>query len=102
MMLTQERADILTSFFTKDLDQAQKIFDMDLEDALAVVNAEGYDFSAEELEAYNEALKQNLKQGELDDSDLDNVSGGVVVSTGVMIACGLGGFAAAFACNKKW
>ena len=101
-MLTQERADIISQFLADDQERARVLLDLEPEEALAKINAEGYDFTVKELIEYCDALKLAIAEGELNPDDLDNVSGGVVVSVGVMIACGVGGFVAGFAVSKKW
>lgn len=101
-MLTQERADIMSQFLADDQDRAKKLLDMEPEEAMAEINAAGHDFTVKELNEYCEALKLAISQDELNPEELDNVSGGVAVSVGIMIACGVGGFVAGFACNKKW
>lgn len=101
-MLTQERADIISQFLADDQERARMLLDLEPEEALEKINAAGHDFTVEELIEYCDALKLAIADGELNADDLDNVSGGVVVSVGVMIACGVGGFVAGFAVSKKW
>lgn len=101
-MLTQERADIISQFLADDQERARMLLDLEPEEALEKINAAGHDFTVEELIEYCNALKLAIADGELNADDLDNVSGGVVVSVGVMIACGVGGFVAGFAVSKKW
>lgn len=102
-MLTQERADIISQFLADDQERAKTLLDLEPEQALEVINAAGNDFTVEELVEYCDALKLAINDTELKPDDLDAVSGGsVTVSVGVMIACGVGGFVAGFACNKKW
>ena len=101
-MLTQERADIISKFLADDQERAKKLFEQEPAEVLKVLNGAGYDFTVEELNEYGAALKQAATQGELKEDDLDTVSGGVAVSVGIMIACGVGGFAAGFVCNKGW
>lgn len=102
-MLTQERADIISQFLADDQERAKTLLDLEPEQALEVINAAGNDFTVEELVEYCDALKLAINDIELKPDDLDAVSGGsVTVSVGIMIACGVGGFVAGFACNKKW
>ena len=101
-MLTQDRADIISQFLADDQERARMLLDLEPEEALEKINAAGHDFTVEELIEYCNALKLAIADGELNADDLDNVSGGVVVSVGVMIACGVGGFVAGFAVSKKW
>lgn len=103
-MLTQERADMISKFLADNQERAEKLFEQEPAEALKALNAAGYDFTEEELKEYGEALKLAVTRGELKEDDLDSVSGGAVitVSVGVMIACGVGGFAAGYVCNKGW
>lgn len=101
-MLTQERADIISQYLADDQERAKALVALEPAEALVQINAAGYDFTVEELVEYCEALKLAVADGELNADDLDNVSGGAVVSVGIMIACGVGGFVAGYICNKSW
>lgn len=102
-MLTQERADIISQFLADDQERARVLLDMEPAEALEKINAAGYDFTVQELVEYCDALKLAIAGEELNADDLDSVSGGaVMVSVGIMIACGVGGFVAGFAVSKKW
>lgn len=101
-MLTQERADIISKYLTDDQARAERLLGMEAEEALNEINSDGYDFSAEELNEYCEALNATIAQGELKADDLDSVAGGVAVSIGICIACGVAGAVAGFITNKSW
>lgn len=101
-MLTQERADIISQYLADDQDRAKALLDMEPAQALKEINSAGYDFTEEELIEYCNALKLAIAGDELKPDELDTVAGGVVVSVGVMVACGVAGFAVGFACSKKW
>lgn len=79
MTLTQERADILTEILTADVERAKNLFALEsMEEALTQINALGNDFTLEELNEYDMALKASVKQGELNADVLDDVAGGVI------------------------
>lgn len=101
-MLTQERADVISKYLADDHDRAKALLDMEPAQALTEINSAGYDFTEEELIEYCNALKLAISGDELNPDELDAVSGGVAIGLGVMIACGVAGFAAGFVCAKKW
>lgn len=99
-MLTQERADILTKLLSADTAKAEELLNMEPAEALAAINAAGYDFTMEELNEYARALKMAKADGELDPEELENVSGGLgLVGAGL---CIVGGVVLGIACNAKW
>lgn len=100
-MLTQERADKLTQYLEEDTNRTKMLFELEAEDAARKINADGYDFTAEELLDYGKALQAAASKEELDVEDLEQVAGGVVtVSIGIMIACGAGGAVVGFLATK--
>lgn len=109
-MLTTERAQVLTNYLTADPENAQKLLAMEPENALAVINGAGHDFTREELCEYCDAFKaavtqSSLDNGELNPGELDQVAGGVVLTTGIVLglaACFAGGMAIGIACGAKW
>ena len=104
-MLTQERADLLSNYLSTHLEETEVLLTLEPEEALAKINAAGIDYSIEELKEYCDVLKTSLPKDELDGTDLDNVTGGVVATTcaiGWMIACGAGGALAGIAVHAKW
>ena len=99
-MLTQERADILTNFLSADTAKAEALLNMEPVDALAQINAVGFDFTIDELMDYARALKVAKADGELTSDELDDVSGGFgLVAAG---CCIVGGIVLGIACNAKW
>ena len=82
-MLTQERADMLTSFISSDLERGSKLLSLDAEEALKQINAYGNDFTLSELAEYGKALKAEVEEtkGELDPEALDGVAGGTLIAT---------------------
>ena len=104
--MTMERADALTKYLTADPENAKNLLAMDPVDALAVINAAGYDFTVEELIEYCNAFKAAATQdGELDAEALENVAGGIVLTGGMvlgLLGCFAGGAAIGIACGAKW
>lgn len=77
-MLTQDRAEMLAEYMEADLQRAKALFEMDVEDALVKINADGYDFTVEELQEFAlelEKASQN-SEGELGEDELETVAGG--------------------------
>lgn len=102
-MLTQERADILSRILEEDPERAKELIAKEPEDAVQQINSLGYDFAVQELVDFGNAVRVAASSGELAEEDLASVSGGLVtVSIGIMIACGIGGFALGFVANKSW
>ena len=103
--MTKERAEILTQYLTSDPYRAKDLLALEPDEALAKINAEGYDFTIDELNEYCEAFKAAVAQGELSEDELDSVAGGLVLTTGMVIglaACFVGGTAIGIAAGAKW
>lgn len=88
MVLTNERAEMLANYLTADVNKAKKLIDLPVEDALKEINAEGFDFSIDELKDFGEILQNVVsvanEDGEIDADTLDNIAGGVVISAAVL------------------
>ncbi len=87
--MTQERIEKLTSYLTSDVENAKVLVDLDVEEALKKINADGNDFTLDELKEYAEQMKAvaaSQSEGELSADALDNVAGGVVISAAVLSA----------------
>ena len=88
MVITNERAELLANYLKADPARAKELLEMNVEDALAKLNSEGYDFEEDELLAFDE-LMANVKEdenGELDQKTLDAVSGGfITVGTAALV-----------------
>lgn len=77
MRLTDERGKELMEYFEADPAKAQELLELPAEEALAKINADGHDFTQEELEAFDSILCAAPEMGgELDANDLDAVAGG--------------------------
>lgn len=90
-MLTDEKVQKLTDFLSSDPERMEKLFEMDVEKAQAQINAEGYDFTVDELKEFAQAVVNVAKKnnGELDAESLDNVSGGVLTVATVSCVCAI-------------
>jgi lactobin A/cerein 7B family class IIb bacteriocin len=93
-----ERADKLSEILTADPERAKTLFSLEPAEALSQINALGNDFTLDEINEYGQAVRKAAAQGELDDSELDNVAGGVIpVVAGMAISAGV-----SFAVSKRW
>ena len=88
MALTNERAEVLAKYLTDKKDDGFAILDLEAAEAAAKINADGYDFTAEELKEFADLLQKSAAGDELDESSLDDVSGGIVPVIGTVIICG--------------
>ena len=77
MILTNERAETLA----KILNEMPEILERSVEEALGIVNGKGNDFTAEELHDFADLIELIQKKDELDESSLDDVSGGALFTT---------------------
>lgn len=95
MALTNERAELLSNYLSADKDRAEELLKLSPEDALAKINGDGYDFTAEEMNEFGKELADmvaKVRSGEeLDTDALDQVAGGGPV--GVIAAGAVVGFA---------
>lgn len=81
MALTNERVEILMKYLVGKGEESYGIFELDVNEAVAKINADGYDFNAEELHDFADLMEISQKKGELDESSLDEVSGGALFTT---------------------
>jgi hypothetical protein len=104
--MQQEKVELLTQYLTSDPERAKELLELDPKEAVKRINADGYDFTVDELNEYNKALKAVVAQeGELNEGELESVAGGIVL-TGTMVAglllCFAGGTAIGVAAGAKW
>jgi len=79
MTLTKERVEKFTGFLTDNEDLVPKLLEATPEEAVKQINAQGHDFTVAELHEFKDAWLATAKgDGELNESALDNVSGGLV------------------------
>lgn len=80
MALTNERAELLSNYLTADKDRGAELLKLSPEEAMAKINADGYDFTAEEMTEFGKELADivaKMSSGEeLDADTLDQVAGG--------------------------
>ena len=75
--MDQERMLKLGELLNEDAAFTEEILQKSPDEAVAILNAKGYDFTKEELIAFGEALVSVCKgEGELNDAELDEVTGG--------------------------
>ncbi len=76
-MLTEERAKVLVDCFNENGDE---LVEMSPEDALEKINADGHDFTLDELSEFAQAVGNlDSDDEELDAEKLDDVTGGFVM-----------------------
>ena len=105
MALTEERTVLLGNYLNENPEKAEKLLSLSVEDATAQINADGFDFTTDEIQEFGDNLKKFASSdGELDEDSLANVSGGVITTAAatVYLACIGGGWALGSAIGKKW
>lgn len=95
MALTNERAELLSNYLSADKNRAEELLKLSPEEALAKINADGHDFTAEEMNEFGKELADMVAKvrggEELDTGALDQVAGGGPV--GAIAAGAVVGFA---------
>ena len=80
MLLTEERATILMNYFGEDEDRTQMLLAMSVEEAVDEINADGYDFTIEELKEFSAMAERvsvmKSENGGFAEEDLSEVTGG--------------------------
>lgn len=105
MVLTNERAEVFAKYLTDDKDRANALLELTPEEAAERINADGFDFTAEEVKEFGENLKAAVAQqdGELDEISLDDVSGGLATAAAaVYLTCVTIGIGLGTAAAGKW
>lgn len=103
MALTVERAEKLAAYLKAD-ESRKALLELSAEDAAVKINADGNDFTVDELTEFGEELKKvalQAESGELDADALDNVSGGSITA-GVAIALFMGGYTIGKDVANRW
>ncbi len=101
--MTQERVNAIAEVLNADEDRAKKLIEMEPAAAAEALKAEGYDFTADELIEFGEILSKANQSGELDESNLDDVAGGIGLITAGIIAGGIAaGYYASRYGKKYW
>jgi lactobin A/cerein 7B family class IIb bacteriocin len=106
-MLTMERANMISDYLSQDAERTKELFNLMPSEAVEKINADGFDFTVEEITEYGENLKKIADKngnGELDANELDDVSGGLATAAIVAIygAVALGGFGTGVCAYKGW
>lgn len=78
MTITKERIEALAKYMGENVERAEMLMDLSAEEACAKINADGYDFTAEELADFAHILAAEAKEGELSEEDLFDVAGGSI------------------------
>lgn len=90
MILTNERSEKLSAYLMADVEKAKALLDLTPEEAAEKINADGYDFSVDEIMDFGEQLQKvaasRADEGELSEEALSEVAGGVVIAAGVLAA----------------
>lgn len=78
MTLTVERAELLAKYLTDNTDRAKAMLELTPEAAAEKINADGFDFTVEEIVEFGAQVRAAASQeGELGEDSLDEVAGGV-------------------------
>lgn len=107
MMLTEERAKVLSDYLMADEARMEMLMTLSPEEAADKLKAEGMDFSVEEITEFGAQVQKaamNSQEGELDEEALGEVSGGVVsvAAAGVYLTCVGVGIKLGSAAAKNW
>ena len=90
MVLTNDRAEKLSAYLTADIERAKGRIELSPEEAAAKINADGFDFTAEEIKEFGDELQKvaavQSEGGELSEDALSEVAGGIVISAAVLAA----------------
>lgn len=83
MTITKEKIEALAKYMGENEERAEMLMALSASEACAKINADGYDFTAEELAEFAQGIVKSavVKEGELGESDLDEVAGGLPVGT---------------------
>lgn len=90
MILTNERSERLSAYLTADIERAKSLIELTPEEAVAKINADGNDFTVDEIKEFGDQLQKvaasQSEDGELTEDALSEVAGGVVIAAGVLAA----------------
>lgn len=75
--MKDSRAEALSKYLTSDADRAAKLLSEEPEVVLATINADGYDFTIDELKEFGAEVRRISALDELSEDSLENVAGGV-------------------------
>jgi len=84
-MLTEMRAELISNYLTEDKERAAKLLALTPAEAVAKMNAEGNDFTVEEIDKFGDMIRiASAQDTELSVDDLDNVAGGSLTVAGLL------------------
>ena len=87
MNMNAERVELLSAFLVEDKERAYRLLEMEAEEATAEINANGYDFTVEEIQEYGKKLVSVMnREGELTEESLENVAGGFAIEAAILAA----------------
>ena len=90
MVLTNERSEKLSEYLTTDIERAKILINLTPGEAAAKINADGFDFTVDEIMEFGEQLQKvaasQSEEGELSEEALSEVAGGIVISAAVLAA----------------
>ena len=83
MKMDEMRAEQLGKYLASDTEKAKKLLTLSPEEAMEAINAEGYDFTLEEINEYGAKIRRvsALSSDEISEENLEEVAGGVGVIT---------------------
>lgn len=87
-MLTQEKADQITTFLSRNIEHTKELLEMAPETVLVEINSAGIECNLDELVEYGKVLNSAIElsqKDELTEQDLEQVSGGVVITAGLIL-----------------
>ena len=106
MALTNEKMEKLSNYLMAETDRAKALLKLTPEEAVEKINADGNDFTVDELNAFGSklqaAVQAQSENGELSESNLEDVAGGIGLITGTLIALGAGVVVGAMDKFKIW
>lgn len=84
--MTKEKIDAFAKFLEENKDTAQRLFESTDEAALAVLNNAGNEFTLDDIHEIGVAFEKAASRpdGELNESEMDSVAGGVLVETALI------------------
>lgn len=78
MAINSDRLEALAVYLDENPERAEYLIALSAEEAAVKINADGHDFTCEELGAYAKEIDKLIpnQNGELDEESLDDVAGG--------------------------
>lgn len=88
MKLTTERTEMLGKYLQEDVERAKMLVELAPEEAVKKINADGFNFTVDEIVEFGENLRI-ASSDELTEDNLSEVAGGVigVAAAGIYLTC---------------